>query len=74
MEDVQSVIDGRPELGSEVQQVSLELRTYLKEEWTLIIKDRNFDDWLDGFTPMHADNWSDILRSRIKSLVQSAQD
>ncbi|GEM46655.1 hypothetical protein [Deinococcus cellulosilyticus] len=70
MEDILSVMDGRPELTHEIQAASPELRGYLKAEFTQIMGDPNFEWWLEGFTPMHARSRTEILRSRLQALVQ----
>jgi hypothetical protein len=48
MEDIITVLDGRPEIVSEVKQVSEELKTYLRECCSRLLKERNFLDALPG--------------------------
>lgn len=70
MDDILSVIDGRPELTTEIHQASPELRAYLKAELGQVMQDPDFLMWLEGFTPMHAASRRDILQARIRQLVE----
>lgn len=70
MEDVLSVIDGRPELTTEIQAAPQDLQAYLKEEFTRILQDPNFEWWLEGFTPGHAPSRAEVLRQRMESWLR----
>ena len=48
LEDLLSVIDGRSELLDETQCQSVELRSYIAEEFTQLLKDSRFLDALPG--------------------------
>lgn len=51
LEDIITVIDGRPELAQEIDQVDAELRHYLAAEITALLEDRNFLMALPGHLP-----------------------
>jgi hypothetical protein len=48
LEDIITVIDGRPELAKEVSACDNDLRGYLREEFHALLKNRNFLDALPG--------------------------
>jgi hypothetical protein len=48
MEDIVTVLDGRPEIVSEVQQASEELKNYLVERCSMLLEERDFLDALPG--------------------------
>jgi hypothetical protein len=48
MEDIITVLDGRPEIVSEVEQASEKLKTFLIECCSGLLKERNFLDALPG--------------------------
>jgi hypothetical protein len=49
LEDIITVIDGRPELAEETRQSELELRQYLSQEFSTLLSSRGFRDALPGF-------------------------
>ena len=51
LEDIITVIDGRPELSQEIDQVDAELRRYLAAEIKALLEDRNFLMALPGHLP-----------------------
>ncbi len=51
IEDVIAVLDGRPELVSEIQQSDETLRAYLAERFTGLLKEPRFLDALPGHLP-----------------------
>ena len=48
LEDIVSLLDGRPEIVEEVRQASGDLRLYLAHEFTALIADRDFLEALPG--------------------------
>ncbi len=48
MEDIVTLLDGRPEIVSEVQQVGRELKNYLVERCSILLQERDFLDALPG--------------------------
>jgi len=48
VEDILTVVDGRPELIDEVSQLPIDLRRYLSEQFTSLIKNLEFIDTLPG--------------------------
>jgi hypothetical protein len=51
MEDIIAVLDGRPEIISEVKQVDEVLHKHLSERFTRLLHDVNFVDSLPGHLP-----------------------
>jgi predicted nucleotidyltransferase len=49
LEDVITVIDGRPELTEEIRQCEIELRQYLGHEFASLLSSGDFRDALPGF-------------------------
>lgn len=48
MEDIVTVLDGRPELGSEIEAANDELRNYLAHQMAMWLKDDHFLEALSG--------------------------
>jgi hypothetical protein len=48
MEDIVTVLDGRPEIASEVQQAAEELKDYLVGQCSALLKEQDFLDALPG--------------------------
>ena len=48
MEDIITVLDGRSEIESEVQQADEELKNYLVERCSMLLEERDFLDALSG--------------------------
>jgi len=48
LEDIVTVIDGRPEIVNEVQETEARLRQYLSDELSTLLADRNFMEALPG--------------------------
>jgi len=48
LEDIVTVIDGRPEIVNEVQETEDRLRQYLSDEFSTLLADRNFMEALPG--------------------------
>jgi hypothetical protein len=72
LEDVLSVIDGRPELPAEVRATTDDLRRYLALEFNFLLRDPRFIDALPGHLPPDAASQSriPILRGRLEELTQ----
>jgi hypothetical protein len=72
LEDVLSVIDGRPELLDEVRATSDDLRAYLALEFNSLLQDSRFTDALPGHLPPDAASQSRIpmLLIRIVELTE----
>ena len=51
MEDVVAVIDGRSELLDEIKVSEDDVRTYLADEFKIILADPTFQDALPGYLP-----------------------
>jgi hypothetical protein len=71
LEDVLSVIDGRPELLKEVRAASDDMRAYLALEFHSLLRDARFIDALPGHLPPDAASQSRIptLLNRIEELT-----
>jgi len=71
MEDIITIIDGRPELIEEVALAPEDLRVYLVEEFGRLERDKAFLDSLAGHLPPDAANQArvPIVRSRITNLT-----
>jgi hypothetical protein len=72
LEDVLSVIDGRPELLEEVRATPDDLRAYLALEFNSLLQDSRFIDALPGHLPPDAASQSRIpmLLKRIEELTE----
>lgn len=51
MEDIVTVLDGRPEIIDEVRRSERKLRTYLAGRFADLLKERNFIEALPGHLP-----------------------
>ena len=71
VEDIISLIDGRPELIDEIRVADLELSAYLREEFTSLLKDAEFLDSIPGhLMPDDASqDRRDLVLDRIQSLA-----
>ena len=69
MEDIVTVIDGRPELVDEVRAAEPELAAYLAEQFTGLVKDPEFVDSIPGH--LMSDDASQGRREQIIERVQS---
>ena len=55
MEDIITVLDGRPEIADEIKSSSDELRTFLTTTFQIFLADENFLDAIPGqLLPDHA--------------------
>lgn len=54
MEDIVSIIDGRSELVDEVSACDADVRAYLREHFTVLLKDGRFLDSIPGHIPNDA--------------------
>jgi hypothetical protein len=73
LEDIITVIDGRPELADEVSAASEELRRYLSEEFHRLLLTPDFSDALPGhLLPDHASQQRiPIIVSRIQRMIKA---
>jgi hypothetical protein len=51
MEDIITILDGRPEIVDEIQQAAKELRSYLSDAFSEQLNSRRFTDALPGHLP-----------------------
>jgi hypothetical protein len=51
MEDIITILDGRPEIIDEIQQAAKELRSYLSGAFSDLLSNRHFTDALPGHLP-----------------------
>ena len=74
LEDVITVIDGRPEIVAEVQAAPADVRTYLGSEFQHLINTRAFVDALPGFLLPDVANQArvPILLERLAALASSS--
>jgi len=68
LEDIVTVIDGRPEIVSEVWQADLLLRQYLSDEFSALLADRDFREALPGHLLPDA-----VSQQRIRIVVDRIQ-
>jgi hypothetical protein len=73
MEDIVTVLDGRSEIVSEIQQASDELKTYLVVWCSMLLKERDFLDALPGHLPPDAASQarSALIIDRLKAIAGS---
>lgn len=71
MEDIITLLDGRPEIVSEVQQADEELKHHLVERCSLLLQERDFLDALPGHLLPDAasQDRSALIIDRIKTIV-----
>jgi len=74
LEDVVTVLDGRPEIVSEVQEAAAELRRFLGEEFSALLANRDFVEALPGY--LLPDSTSQqrigIVVTRIQQIIAKA--
>jgi hypothetical protein len=51
MEDIVTILDGRPEIIDEIEQVADDVRSYLSDALSELLKNRHFTDALPGHLP-----------------------
>lgn len=70
MEDIITILDGRPEVIDEIKQADRELRTYLSHAFTELFNNRSFTDALPGHLPPDEASQSrlPIILDRIDSI------
>jgi hypothetical protein len=51
MEDIITILDGRPEIIDEIQQAPDDLRSYLSDAFSELLNNRHFTDALPGHLP-----------------------
>lgn len=73
MEDIISVLDGRPELIEEVKGAETELKKYLKDRLEGLLKNQNFIEALPGHLPPDSASQArvDLIISRIEKIIES---
>ena len=49
LEDIITIVDGRPELASEVHRSPADLRKYLSDNFAKLLSDRDFLEALPGY-------------------------
>jgi hypothetical protein len=62
LEDIITIVDGRPSLFAEVQASKADLRSYLGEAFAMLLAQSRFLDALPGFLPPDAANQARISR------------
>jgi len=73
LDDVMSVVDGRPGLVSEIEAQSAELRRYIRAEFGRLLRSTRFLDALPGFLPPDAASQAriGIVMARMEELARS---
>ena len=71
MEDIVTVLDGRPEIVSEVQESGRELKDYLTERCSMLLNERDFLDALPGHLPPDAASQArfGLIVDRLKTIA-----
>ena len=74
LEDVITVIDGRPEIVAEVQAAPADVRAYFRSEFQELLNTRAFVDALPGFLLPDAANQARVpmLLARLAALASSS--
>jgi predicted nucleotidyltransferase len=72
MEDLVTVLDGRSEIVSDVQHADEELKKYLIEECSMLLKERDFLDALPGYLPPDASSQdrSTLIIDRLDAITR----
>jgi len=71
LEDIVTVIDGRPELADEVHSAPVDLQKYLSDEFGALLSNRNFLDALPGhlLPDIASQQRAGLVLGRIKQLI-----
>lgn len=69
IQDIVSVIDGRPETVDEIKTCQKALKKYLIQELSILSKNRDFGNLLPGVLDRGSQNRVPIIRKRIDSIV-----
>ena len=67
LEDILLILDGREEIIEEVRRADADIRQFIAEQFTGLLKDRDFDHLLDG-NIRGPEGRVDIVRARIVAL------
>ncbi len=70
MEDIITIIDGRPHLVDEIKSTNIALRSYLASEFSQLLINKHFIDALPGHLPPDSASQSrlPVIHSRIESI------
>jgi predicted nucleotidyltransferase len=73
MEDIVTVLDGRSEIVSEVQQADTKLKHHLAVRFSMLLKERDFLDALPGYLPPDTASQarSTLIIDRLKAIAES---
>ena len=69
LEDLISVIDGRPTLVREINHANEDLRDYVRSEMQALLNNSDFVDALPGFLPQSSQDRLPILMERLQALA-----
>lgn len=71
LEDIITVVDGRPEIVSEVATASMDVRRYVASELRALLDNRDFTEALGGFLLPDAASQGrrSLLEGRLRSLT-----
>jgi len=72
MEDIITVLDGRPEIVEEVQKSEKRLRIHLTQRFATLLQDQRFTDALPGYLPSDAASQKRLpaLLERIRAISE----
>jgi hypothetical protein len=73
MEDIISVLDGRPEIIEEVRRTETSLNHYLNDRLARLLKNRKFNEALPGYLPSDPANQAraGLIISRMKKIIKN---
>lgn len=74
LEDIISVIDGRPDIVGEIRSSDAELNDYVARHFSVLLDDPHFRDALPGHLPGNATSQARLpeLVIRIQAIAESA--
>ena len=72
LEDIVTVIDGRPEVGSEIKAADPDVRNFITSEISQLLANRVFTDSLSGF--LNSDRASQARRPILEARLRAIAD
>lgn len=75
LEDIVTVVDGRPQLVEEISRSPVALRKYLSEEFRLLLSSPDFSDALPGHLLPDAASQQriGIVRARMREIIEAGE-
>ncbi len=69
LEDILLVLDGRPELINEIQNSEIPVKAFLAQEFSMLLEDETFLEFIFGFVPSDQPGRAEILKKRMNNIT-----